>query len=1216
MYKSISTVSNYVSLIARMLKELSNQILFRGKIFRGKRLLFSLFITLINFVIVPGMLYGQCDPNNDAPPYCAPQPICPSGNHFLWSQPVNQTDGSVQVRLVCWGDDSAPLPNVRKTYTIPGPYPAAFNGAVNVNVSDAVSYDGYSGRNQITQSNERWRVLFRKNGSTVYATPYTNDVADFRNQAYWRGALGTTTLLPNGTDQIVIEHWSIANGGGCTPGNEHNSIAPASVCISFSAPCDNVTNGGQIGSNQSSCLAIYDPAMLTNNSAPSGGTGTLQYLWLRSTTTCIAPNGTNNSEWQEIPNSNAAYYDPGPIYQNICYVRRARRAGCTDYTGISNVVSVTVSGPAVQIGSALTLVKDRVISNELHCINSRQRVLWMDCLLDNSPGGTSEDAKWWKIISGGTFREYCDGTAYFEMSVQNLAITTHELDIKIVLSGRTYSAPPGSPHLEGCTSSATSDWYYYTNVTGTITGVNGLSGALLSIDRKEASFQVGTNASLYAGPGQFGASAGLMYNVINHPTNFKLKTECGADLNFLLSGGALTSAQASTCSSICVGANTQLTANGAGGRPGYTYAWDNNLGSGQTKTVIPASTTTYKVTITDTNGCTSTSQTTIFVNPQPVLDAGQNVEICQGQSVLLTVNATNGTSPYTYTWPNPPGGTGTSKSVSPMVTTTYVITVTDSKGCSDTDDIAVNITPNPGITTDAPPVCTGSTLSITSSPSGGTPGYTYSWSGPSGFTATTQNISRPGSTTAMSGTYSVTVTDSKGCVAVSTLHALIESKAKVGDFVWEDNNGNGRQDTGEIGLNGINVFLIYAANNVLAASTVTGSRNGQPGYYEFEECKGTYYIVFGDYSGYARTVKNAPNTNVSNDSDANPNTGRSDIFTLHPGDNNLTIDAGYKCFKVGDFVWIDFGSVPNVQDAGDVGINNVEVRLYQAFTNILIATEFTRNSPVDGRAGYYLFECVPPGTYYIKLIKPNPNGSIIRYDFVQPNQGANDLVDSDIVDFLNGNTLSFTVGYYAQTILDIDIGMISVLPVQIKDLSGWWNKTKDVNELIWITSEEFNNSHFIIDRSFEEGRYEYVGKLEGKGISTTEVTYNFVDSDITSEGNYSYRITQVDFDGETSYIGEVNIKVSRETGSDIFIYPNPSKDDVNIIVNYQSEKETVVFELYDALGRVVLEEQAFDDISDRGAYKLLALNGYNQGIYYLKVKAGTQQKVFRLIKVE
>ncbi len=163
-----------------------------------------------------------CDPNNsNAPPFCAPSPICNSSNTINWSQSINSTNGNPGlVRFVACGGTV--------TYTLPISLPAEFNGPVSVNITDAVSWDGYSGRNTVSQSNESWRVLFRKNGSTVYASPFTNDVPDNVNQGYWRGSLGSATFLPNGADQIIIEHWGVSNNNTAC-----NSVIPASVCISY-----------------------------------------------------------------------------------------------------------------------------------------------------------------------------------------------------------------------------------------------------------------------------------------------------------------------------------------------------------------------------------------------------------------------------------------------------------------------------------------------------------------------------------------------------------------------------------------------------------------------------------------------------------------------------------------------------------------------------------------------------------------------------------------------------------------------------------------------------------------------------------------------------------------------------------------------------------------------------------------------------------------------
>ncbi len=88
--------------------------------------------------------------------------------------------------------------------------------------------------------------------------------------------------------------------------------------------CDNITDGGQIGYDESECQT-YNPAEIVNLQLPSGGTGQIEYVWLKSTTGC--PDNPN----QAIPNSNSPTYDPEPINQTTWFLRCARRAGCDVY---------------------------------------------------------------------------------------------------------------------------------------------------------------------------------------------------------------------------------------------------------------------------------------------------------------------------------------------------------------------------------------------------------------------------------------------------------------------------------------------------------------------------------------------------------------------------------------------------------------------------------------------------------------------------------------------------------------------------------------------------------------------------------------------------------------------------------------------------------------------------------------------------------------------
>ena len=115
-----------------------------------------------------------------------------------------------------------------------------------------------------------------------------------------------------------------------------------------------------------------------------------------------------------------------------------------------------------------------------------------------------------------------------------------------------------------------------------------------------------------------------------------------------------------TPSSICPGGSSVLTAGGAS-----TYTWSHSLGSGASKTVFPAYTTTYSVTGTNNYGCTGSTTVTVTVNPLPTITATASpTTICNGASSTLTAGGAS-----TYTWSHSLGS-GASKTVTPTSTTT------------------------------------------------------------------------------------------------------------------------------------------------------------------------------------------------------------------------------------------------------------------------------------------------------------------------------------------------------------------------------------------------------------------------------------------------------------------------------------------------------------------------------------------------------------------
>ncbi|MFY9595106.1 MAG: gliding motility-associated C-terminal domain-containing protein, partial [Bacteroidales bacterium] len=169
-------------------------------------------------------------------------------------------------------------------------------------------------------------------------------------------------------------------------------------------------------------------------------------------------------------------------------------------------------------------------------------------------------------------------------------------------------------------------------------------------------------------------------------------------------------------STICNGQTSVLTASGAD-----FYSWSHNLGTGLSKTVSPTSTTTYTVTGSYANGCSSTATIQITVNPIPVIIINaSNNSICFGDSSILTVigDATQ------YSWSH---NLGTSESViiKPISITTYSVIGTNEYGCTNSANITITVLPNADATIKpVTPLCDNlSTITLNATDSGGV------WSG-------------------------------------------------------------------------------------------------------------------------------------------------------------------------------------------------------------------------------------------------------------------------------------------------------------------------------------------------------------------------------------------------------------------------------------------------------------------------------------------------------
>jgi len=214
-----------------------------------------------------------------------------------------------------------------------------------------------------------------------------------------------------------------------------------------------------------------------------------------------------------------------------------------------------------------------------------------------------------------------------------------------------------------------------------------------------------------------------------------------------------------------------------GGTSPYTYAWshDGTLTS-NTANNLPVG--NYSVTVTDAANCHAVIDTSIILvancGPTITLDATPN-PICAGESFTLSQTTTNGAPGYTYSWDNGLSGAG-SFSLSPTTTTSYHVTVTDNNGDTDTTSITVVVNPTPSVTatTSASVICPPTTATLTATPSGGTAGYTYTWTPSTDLdNATVQSPTASPTTTGVNNTYNVVVTDVNGCTATNSVDVFV-----------------------------------------------------------------------------------------------------------------------------------------------------------------------------------------------------------------------------------------------------------------------------------------------------------------------------------------------------------------------------------------------------------------------------------------------------------
>jgi len=240
----------------------------------------------------------------------------------------------------------------------------------------------------------------------------------------------------------------------------------------------------------------------------------------------------------------------------------------------------------------------------------------------------------------------------------------------------------------------------------------------------------------------------------NYSLTISDRNGCSVNATITVSNTGLPAIAVTTTSVNCFGNNTgSIATMVSSGTSPYSYSWSNSL---NTSTVSSLAAGIYSLTVTDVNGCVST--TTITVTEPAIITSTINTQsvLCNGgSSGSATIIISGGTIPYSYSWSNG----NNSNSINNVIASNYNITITDGNGC--THQSAVQVTEPSLIRVDVAgaSVCSGATTQLSSAVTGGMPGYNYFWS---------SGQNSPVANGIAGGLYTLTVVDANGCSGIGT----------------------------------------------------------------------------------------------------------------------------------------------------------------------------------------------------------------------------------------------------------------------------------------------------------------------------------------------------------------------------------------------------------------------------------------------------------------
>lgn len=176
---------------------------------------------------------------------------------------------------------------------------------------------------------------------------------------------------------------------------------------------------------------------------------------------------------------------------------------------------------------------------------------------------------------------------------------------------------------------------------------------------------------------------------------------------------------------------------------------------------------------------------------------------------------------------------------------------------------------------------------------------------------------------------------------------------------------------------------------------------------------------------------------------------------------------------------------------------------------------------------------------------------------------------------------------------------LSILPVSFVNFSG--SRIGNYNKLTWITGNEQNNLGFEIQRSKDGQNFTSIGfvNTQAPGGSTSNLTYDFKDTNIEKGAIQYYKLRQVDNNNQSKFSAIVKIKGEQSTVFTIDgIAPNPVQNSLITSISSPS-KNLVHLQVLDMMGRMILQQKV--NIQEGNNVIPVNVSTLGSGIYLLKV---------------